>query len=114
MVWAPAVVTAAPTTKPPAIKARRLMSNTWDLMGAPAVCVSVESMAATAGSEGGVILHLSEQLLHVGKPQRFLPRPLKFLESMKLTHCDGVALMAVLLGEERLHVLDEGAGDIGR
>jgi hypothetical protein len=26
------------------------------------------SMAATAAGEGGVILHLSEQLLHVGKP----------------------------------------------
>jgi hypothetical protein len=26
------------------------------------------SMAATAAGEGGVILHLSEHLLHVGKP----------------------------------------------
>src|ERR1700719_972641 len=56
MVWAPAVVTAAPTMEPPAIKARRLMSNTWDLMEAPAVCVS-----CTRSCGVGLVVRLVEK-----------------------------------------------------
>ena len=70
--------------------------------------------ATTVAGEGSVILHLSEQLLHVGQPQFFLSRSLVLSECAKLPHGDPVALDRVVLSEEGTHVLDEGLCDGGR
>ena len=72
----------------------------------------VESTAATADAEGGVVLCLGEQLLHVGKPQFFsLAVPAALLSPLKLPHGNPVAAVQVLLSEVGAHVLDKGASD---
>jgi hypothetical protein len=54
--------------------------------------------------------HFDKHLLHVGKSERFFPRPLQFLESVDLLYCDGVTLDMVGLVE----VSEQGASDGGR
>jgi hypothetical protein len=71
-------------------------------------------MAATAAGEVGVISHVQEHGFHVGKPKRLLARSLVLSEDVKLSQRNLIALAPVFFSEVGAHVLDKGAGDVGR
>ena len=74
----------------------------------------VESMAATAAGEVGVISHMQEHGFHVGKPKRFFAWLLAFSEDVKLSQRYLIPPEPVFLSEIGAHVVDEGAGYGGR